>query len=81
MAAVGDSREHTQVDQDHTSPTSEHRSRHDSDEEQEDGDEEEDEEEREPTLKYTKLTSHLASVYRNGDSTSSSLVTADKLVS
>lgn len=42
--------------------------------------EEDDEEEREPTLKYTKLTSHLSSVYRNGDSTSSFHLSGDKLV-
>lgn len=41
---------------------------------------EEDEEEREPTLKYSKLTSHLSSVYRNGDSTSSFHLSGDKLV-
>lgn len=45
----------------------------------EDNDEEE-EEEREPTLKYTKLTSHFANVYRNGDSSSAVVVTGDKLI-
>ena len=40
----------------------------------------EDEEEDEPRLKYTKLTSGLSSVYRNGDATSSFLVAGDKMI-
>lgn len=43
-----------------------------------DGDEEEEEEE--PRLKYTKLTASLASVYRNGDDTSTFIVAGDKMV-
>lgn len=43
-------------------------------------DEEEDEVEEEPKLKYTRLTSNLAPVYRNGDATSSSMVAGDKMV-
>lgn len=46
-------------------------------------DEEEDEEEEadeEPKLKYTRLTSNLAPVYRNGDATSTFLVAGDKMV-
>jgi hypothetical protein len=58
-------------------------------EESEDGDmegtdseaeEDEDEEEDEPKLKYARLTSSLAPVYRNGDATSSFLVAGDKMV-
>ncbi|KAK4935564.1 hypothetical protein LTR28_010333, partial [Elasticomyces elasticus] len=46
-----------------------------------DGEEEEEEgEEDEPKLKYTKLTSSLGSVYRNGDATSSFVVAGDKMV-
>lgn len=41
---------------------------------------EEEDDEREPTLKYSKLTSSLASVYRGGDSSSAFQVSADKLV-
>ncbi|KAK4982400.1 Vacuolar protein sorting-associated protein 41, partial [Elasticomyces elasticus] len=45
-----------------------------------DGEEEEEEgEEDEPKLKYTKLTSSLGSVYRNGDATSSFVVAGDKM--
>lgn len=47
-------------------------------EEDEDGDEDEDEDE--PKLKYSKLTGSLASVYRNGDATSASLLAGDKMV-
>jgi len=43
-------------------------------------DEDEDEEDREPNLKYTRLTSSVASLYRNGDSTSAFAVTGDKMV-
>lgn len=41
---------------------------------------EEEEDEREPTLKYSKLTSSLGSIYRGGDSSSAFQVTGDKLV-
>lgn len=41
---------------------------------------EEGEEDREPNLKYTRLTSSVASLYRNGDSTSAFVVTGDKMV-
>ena len=40
----------------------------------------EDEEDEEPKLKYAKLTGSLTSVYRNGDSTSASIVAGDKMV-
>ncbi|KAJ8109872.1 hypothetical protein ONZ43_g6017 [Nemania bipapillata] len=52
------------------------------DEEEEDDDEEEEEEEEddEPRLKYARLTQHLGSVYRNGDSTSAFLVAGDKMI-
>lgn len=43
-------------------------------------DDEEEEEDREPNLKYTRLTSSVASLYRNGDSTSAFTVTGDKMV-
>lgn len=54
----------------------------DDDETEDDGDEEEEEdeeEEDEPKLKHARLTSHLAPVYRNGDATSTFLVTGDKM--
>ena len=38
------------------------------------------EEDEEPKLKYTRLTSSLGNVYRNGDATSAALVAGDKLV-
>ena len=44
---------------------------------EEDGDEDADEE---PKLKYTRLTSSLAPVYRNGDATSTFMVAGDKMV-
>jgi hypothetical protein len=43
-------------------------------------DDEEDEDDDEPKLKYARLTSHLGSVYRNGDATSAFLVAGDKMV-
>ncbi|KAI1744859.1 hypothetical protein F4680DRAFT_443338 [Xylaria scruposa] len=60
----------------------------DDDEEEEEGekedddDEEEDDEEDddEPRLKYARLTQHLGTVYRNGDSTSAFLVAGDKMI-
>ncbi|EHK99622.1 putative Vacuolar protein sorting-associated protein 41 like protein [Glarea lozoyensis 74030] len=45
----------------------------------EDEDTEDDEEEEEPKLKYARLTSYLAPVYRNGDATSIFLVAGDKM--
>jgi hypothetical protein len=34
----------------------------------------------EPVLKYSRLTSHLLPLYRNGDATSSFMVAGDKMV-
>jgi len=42
--------------------------------------EEDEGEDDEPKLKYTRLTGNLASVYRGGDATSSSMVAGDKMV-
>ena len=42
--------------------------------------EEDEGEEDEPKLKYARLTSYLAPVYRNGDATSVFLVAGDKMV-
>lgn len=54
----------------------------DEDDQDEDDDEEEDEDEdEEPSLKISRLTPHLNSVYRNGDATSAFLVAGDKMVS
>lgn len=50
------------------------------DSEEETDDDDEDEEEDEPKLKYARMTSQLASVYRNGDATSCFLVGGDKMV-
>jgi len=50
------------------------------DEKVQEEDEDDDEEDREPNLKYTRLTSSVASLYRNGDSTSAFAVTGDKMV-
>ncbi|KAI2631156.1 hypothetical protein GGS21DRAFT_523532 [Xylaria nigripes] len=54
------------------------------DEETEDDDgedgEDEEEEEDEPRLKHARLTPHLGTVYRNGDSTSAFLVAGDKMI-
>jgi hypothetical protein len=49
------------------------------DEEDSDDDDEDDTEE-EPKLKYTRLTSSLGPVYRNGDATSAFMVAGDKMV-
>ncbi|KAF2018335.1 vacuolar assembly protein-like protein [Aaosphaeria arxii CBS 175.79] len=51
--------------------------RHVSDDEDEDTEDEADEE---PKLKYTRLTSSLGPVYRNGDATSTFLVAGDKMI-
>jgi hypothetical protein len=48
--------------------------------ESEDTEDDEEEEEEEPKLKYARLTSYLAPVYRNGDATSIFLVAGDKMV-
>lgn len=55
----------------------------DEDEDVDDGDEddEEEDEDEEPSLKISRLTPHLNSVYRNGDATSAFLVAGDKMVS
>ncbi|KAI9666699.1 MAG: Vacuolar protein sorting-associated protein 41 [Bathelium mastoideum] len=47
---------------------------------QPDEEEDEEEEEDEPKLKYNRLTGHLGAVYRNGDATSSFLVSGDKMI-
>ncbi|KAI1756164.1 hypothetical protein F4782DRAFT_323451 [Xylaria castorea] len=54
----------------------------DEDEDEEDGEEEEEDEEEddEPRLKNARLTQHLGTVYRNGDSTSAFLVAGDKMI-
>lgn len=52
----------------------------DEDDEGEDEDEDDEDEDEEPRLKYAKLTGSLATVYRNGDATSSSLLAGDKMV-
>ena len=49
-------------------------------EESDDDDDEEDAEDEEPKLKYSRLTSHLLPLYRNGDATSSFMVAGDKMV-
>jgi hypothetical protein len=50
------------------------------DDDDDDDDDEADEADEEPKLKYTRLTSSLAPVYRNGDATSAFLVAGDKMV-
>ncbi|KAF1946706.1 vacuolar assembly protein-like protein [Clathrospora elynae] len=46
----------------------------------EDDEEDEDEVEEEPKLKYSRLTSNLGPVYRNGDATSTFIVAGDKMI-
>ncbi|KAF2728266.1 hypothetical protein EJ04DRAFT_581471 [Polyplosphaeria fusca] len=46
----------------------------------EDDDDDEEEADEEPKLKYTRLTSSLGPVYRNGDATSTFLVAGDKMI-
>lgn len=48
--------------------------------EEQDGSDEEEEEDEEPRLKYASLTRNLQSLYRNGDATSSFIVSGDKMV-
>jgi hypothetical protein len=50
------------------------------DDDDEESDEESDDTEEEPKLKYTRLTSSLGPVYRNGDATSAFMVAGDKMV-
>lgn len=45
-----------------------------------DDDDDDEDEDEEPRLKYAKLTGSLATVYRNGDATSASLLAGDKMV-
>jgi hypothetical protein len=45
-----------------------------------DSDDDDDEEETEPVLKYSRLTSNLLPLYRNGDATSTFMVAGDKMV-
>lgn len=45
-----------------------------------DDDDEDEEPEEEPKLKYTRLTSSLGPIYRNGDATSTFMVAGDKMV-
>lgn len=52
----------------------------DEDDEEDDDEDDDDGEEEEPKLKYARLTSFLAPVYRNGDATSAFLVAGDKMV-
>lgn len=54
----------------------------DVDEDEDDGDEDEDDEDEdeEPRLKYGSLTKSVGALYRNGDATSASLLSGDKMV-
>lgn len=52
----------------------------DESEDEEHESEEESDEEDEPKLKYARMTPNLSAVYRNGDATSTFLVTGDKMV-
>lgn len=45
-----------------------------------DDDDDDDDADEEPKLKYSRLTSSLGPVYRNGDATSSFFVAGDKMV-
>lgn len=51
-----------------------------SDEDAEVEDDDDEDQDDEPKLKYNRLTERLSPVYRNGDSTSSFLVSGDKVV-
>lgn len=57
--------------------TAQHVDNHEADD---DDEEEDDDADEEPKLKYSRLTSSLGPVYRNGDATSSFLVAGDKMV-
>lgn len=48
--------------------------------ESEESDEDAEEADEEPKLKYTRITSSLAPVYRNGDAASTFMVAGDKMV-
>jgi hypothetical protein len=50
----------------------------DSDDDEEEGEDEGEDEE--PKLKYSRLTSNLLPLYRNGDATSTFMVAGDKMV-
>ena len=52
----------------------------DDNDDDDDDDEDDEDEDEEPRLKYARLTSNIAPVYRNGDATSSFLVSADKMI-
>ncbi|KFA62023.1 hypothetical protein S40285_02146, partial [Stachybotrys chlorohalonatus IBT 40285] len=52
----------------------------DDEEDDEDDDDDDDDDDDEPRLKYTRLTQHLGSVYRNGDATSTFFVASDKMI-
>lgn len=52
----------------------------DSAEQDSDEDDDEEEAEEEPKLKYSRLTTNLGPVYRNGDATSAFMVAGDKMV-
>lgn len=52
----------------------------DGDDGDDDDDDDDDDADDEPKLKYSRLTSSLGPVYRNGDATSSFLVAGDKMV-
>jgi len=47
---------------------------------QDSDDDEDDDADEEPKLKYSRLTSNLLPIYRNGDATSSFMVAGDKMV-
>ena len=51
-----------------------------SDEDDQEEGHDEDEEDDEPKLKYARLTQHIGGIYRNGDATSTFLVSGDKMV-
>lgn len=60
-------------------PQSEEDAEHD-DEDLEDEDDDDDNEVEEPKLKYSRFTEYLSGVYRNGDASSTFLVSGDKMV-
>lgn len=86
MAQVSDDQGDTKMPKDEEPSEADNPTTDDDEEEEEDDDVQEaeesdgDEEEDEPKLKYARLTSHLAPVYRNGDATSAFLVAGDKMV-
>jgi hypothetical protein len=48
--------------------------------EQDSDDDDEEDADEEPKLKYSRLTSNLLPIYRNGDATSTFMVAGDKMV-